>query len=229
MKKEISCSYALIVVILFAVICFLSGYIIVNRKLNYINEVIYKTDCIDTVKCNCDEKVDSNYKDIGVTSFYTDDFQGIYSKIFAEIVNGNILLKYNDQSITLNTVNAKSLLYKTHHQGGNYILFYITEDNRLYEVTPDLYSIFKSKSEYTIDENAAGYATVEALSTDAVAFSDGEGLLEKEVNYDSEYTTSDKFPNESFFIVDSYGHKKRIFFRQQASYYGGFVNTFAHE
>ena len=101
-KKTISCSYALLFIIMFAVMCFLCSYIYIDRKLNEeISSTVVKTDCDNDVKsaddnvvtndeCNCEEKIDLSYNDIGVTSFYTDDFQGIYPKFFAEIVNGNI-------------------------------------------------------------------------------------------------------------------------------------------
>lgn len=54
-NKKINCSYAILVVILFAVVCFLTDYIIINRKMKENNcEAITGiiTDCIDST-CNC--------------------------------------------------------------------------------------------------------------------------------------------------------------------------------
>lgn len=50
-KKTIKCSYALLVIILFATVCFLTDYIIVDRKLREDKTIIYGdvTDKVDSV------------------------------------------------------------------------------------------------------------------------------------------------------------------------------------
>lgn len=64
-KKKISCSYAVLVIILFATVCFLTDYIVIERKLN---------------KCNCPkcEAITKNGEKEDVFNYSYQNIAGMY-------------------------------------------------------------------------------------------------------------------------------------------------------
>lgn len=63
MKKKIGSNYGILVIILFAVVCALTDYIIIGRKINEGKNTVIetKTDCVSSV-CNCDDNAESSDK-----------------------------------------------------------------------------------------------------------------------------------------------------------------------
>lgn len=112
MKKKISSNYGILVIILFATVCFLTDYIYIGRKLNEgKNSVIEtNTDCVNSV-CNCDND--------SVLSYSYNDIFGVY---YAE-------LKYDDvtSDVTLTLFDDYTFTYEHsfpsgHTVYGNYII-----------------------------------------------------------------------------------------------------------
>ena len=98
MKKRIGSNYGILVIILFAVVCFLTDYIVIERKINEgkdiynsVKVIEKSTDCVDSV-CNCDFL---SYKDVA----------GLYSADF------NYEMKYDDGSIEVGTTSYNLYLY----------------------------------------------------------------------------------------------------------------------
>ena len=55
-KKNIRCSYALLVIILFATVCFLTDYIVIDRKLREDKTIIYDDNVTDNANNSSDNK-----------------------------------------------------------------------------------------------------------------------------------------------------------------------------
>lgn len=223
-KKTIKCSYALLVIILFATVAFLTDYIIIDRKMNKCN--CPKCEATNNEVISGDIENKDNTDDTQVTENDVNNIvaesKGVKeftvpfdeSRSFeAKIVDGNIQLKFDGKEITLETLNAKEMYYITYHQGGCYILFYITEDNNLYQLSNDLYIIFNGTT--NIQANIA----IPILLVENVTNFLGNGKI-----YPSESDQAYGFPCEYITVLDGYGHANKIFFEQQ-HYFGGQKNT----
>ena len=225
-KKTIKCSYAVLVIILFAALAFVTDYTFIERKTRKCdcpkceatnNEVISgdienKDNTDDTQvneENNNNDNIDAELKGVKEFTVPFDDSRSFEAKI----VDGNIQLKFDGKEITLETLNAKEMYYITYHQGGCYILFYITEDNNLYQLSNDLYIIFNGTT--IIQENIA----IPILLAENVTNFLGNGKI-----YPSESGQAYGFPCEYITVLDGYGHANKIFFEQQ-HYFGGQKNT----
>ncbi len=225
-KKTIKCSYAVLVIILFAALAFVTDYAFIQNKMN-------KCSCPDCEIKNNDIKEDTTivndntnglaqYENVG-SSKLSIDFEN--TNIVAEIVDGDIVMTlsgenvkvyYEDKSmpltgpetITLNTENAKSLYYITYHEGGNFRLFFITEDNRLYELTTSILSTFGEK---LLDEYYKDGIYPKIISDDATQFV-GNGRLTREEN-----AAYDLYP-EYISVLNTDGKKVNIYFNQTYKY-----------
>lgn len=215
-KKTIKCSYALLVIILFATVCFLTDYIVIDRKFRKCDCPRCETTSNEVISGNKDNtqvtENDNYVKKIKGVKEFTVPFDD--SRNFeAKIMDGNIQLKFDGKEITLETLNAKEMYYITYHQGGCYILFYITEDNNLYQISNDLYIIFNGTSK--IQENIA---IPILLAENVINFLDSGEI------YPSESVQAYGFPCEYITVLDGYGHANKVFFEQQ-HYFGGQRNT----
>lgn len=65
MKKKIGSNYGILVIFLFATVCFMTDYIVIERKLNEgkNNVIETNTDCVNSV-CNCDDNATYNYDSV---------------------------------------------------------------------------------------------------------------------------------------------------------------------
>ena len=222
-KKKNSCSYAVLVIILFAALAFVVDYAIIERKMNKCNcpkcEVTtnngVKEDNIVVEDDNNEQAngnvVDINYESKGVKEFTVpfDDSRNFNSKI----VNGNIQLSFDGENLTLETLNAKEMYYMEYHEGGRYILFFITEDNNLYQVSSDLYILFKGTS--NVDKHIA----IPILLAENVTTFLGNDHI-----YATNSNQAYGYPCEYISVLDVNGRAIKIFFEQQ-HYFGGQRNT----
>ena len=228
-KKTIKCSYAVLVIILFAALAFVTDYAFIERKISkcdcpkceaanneVINGDIENKDNTDNTQVTEDQTY--SYEDIGSTRLSIDFNEQNY---VAEIVDGNIVLTlssdstnlyYKDKStpfsgtdtIILKTGNAKSLYYITYHQGGVYRLFFITDDNRLYEISEDLLTIFAEKY---LNEYYPSNIMPKILSDNATQFVEyGRYNTEKNAAYEL-------YP-EYISVLDANGSVNKVFFDQ---------------
>ena len=222
-KKTIKCSYGLLIILLCAAVAFLTDYIIIDRKINTCNCPKCETTNNEVISDNTDntqvtENKTYTYEDIGSTRLSIDFYEQNY---VAEIVDGNIVLTlssdstnlyYKDKStpfsgtdtIILKTGNAKSLYYITYHQGGVYRLFFITDDNRLYEISEDLLTIFAEKY---LNEYYPSNIMPKILSDNATQFVEyGRYNTEKNAAYEL-------YP-EYISVLDANGSVNKVFFDQ---------------
>lgn len=99
-NKHISCSYALLVIILFATVCFLTDYIVIDRKLREDKTIIYD----DPVSKEDSIKIDSS-KDYVYDASYDFDFLKDSYYANGRLINkGDIVVPY----ININSDAAKA-------------------------------------------------------------------------------------------------------------------------
>ena len=125
-KKKISCSYALLVIILFAVVCFLTCYIVIDRKLNENNGTVKDNNIVNENTGNNDSDELNNKEDFNLYSY--DNIAGLYTNSYEfENEDGRRdfyakLNLYND-----GTFNYSESVYAYSSIMGNYII----KDNRI--------------------------------------------------------------------------------------------------
>ena len=226
-KNRINSNYGILVILLFATVCFLTDYIVIERKLRKCDCPKCETTTNEVISDNTDntqvtENKTLSYEDIGSTRLSIDFNEQNY---VAEIVDGNIVLTlssdyttlyYKDKStpfsgidtIILNTGNAKSLYYITYHQGGVYRLFFITDDNRLYEISADLLTIFAEKH---LNEYYPSSIMPKILSDNATQFVE-------HASYNTEKNAAYELYPEYIAVLDINGNVNKVFFDQIYKY-----------
>ena len=166
--KKVSCSYALLFIILFAVVCFLSSYVVIDRKLNEeCNSDIVKTDC-PKVDCNCQSSLD--YKD--VAGYYKVDFDESAEELNSQF---NLYL-YTDGTFYYNNLIGNYIL------DDNYVIlnvFFTYDDGMALDFSSKKLKFNDSKN--LIDEETADSEIITLVKESGFTDSDNDNSMVKEM------------------------------------------------
>ncbi len=156
-KKTIKCSYALLVIILFATVAFLTDYIVIDRKTRKCNcpkceatknEVI--SDNTDNTQVTENDVNIATEKENNNNYTYLRDTEltaGCDNEINIKIENGSIIISNGEKTVRYNNVDAKYIHWNGVMQCGSVNLFYITNDNNLYEIA-GIYNLFGDNAKF---------------------------------------------------------------------------------
>jgi len=154
-KKTIKCSYAVLVIILFAALAFVTDYAFIERKTSKCdcpkceatnNEVISgnieNKDNTDDTQVT-DKKEIINNVDISSLEYIktTELNTGCSSEINVKIEDGNIIFTKENKVVKYNNVDAKVIHWGGILDCGSTNIFYLTNDGNLYELK-DIYRLF---------------------------------------------------------------------------------------
>lgn len=162
-KKTIKCSYAVLVIALCATVAFLTDYIIIDRKTKNCdcpkceatnNEVI--SGDIENKDNTDNTQVTENDENIATEKENNDNYTylrdteltaGCDNEINIKIENGSIIISNGEKTVRYNNVDAKYIHWNGVMQCGSVNLFYITNDNNLYEIA-GIYNLFGDNAKF---------------------------------------------------------------------------------
>lgn len=168
-KKKIRCSYALLVVILFATVCFLTDYIVIERKMNQCNcskcevttnnggndELSVVEENKDTIYSNFANKMISERgsKFGQYSSSYVDVNSEIVGKYSVSLLNnGSLMIHYSNESESrMISNNVLSFYLINTGQNTGKTLFFIKEDGTVSKASIE-YG-YSADSDIKIDDN----------------------------------------------------------------------------
>lgn len=94
-KKKISCSYALLVVILFATLCILTDYIVIDRKIKCAGGVSSESISSESFYDNFKSQIASKYDEYNYSMKYVENYFVPDGYIIRLDSNGNLYVKYS--------------------------------------------------------------------------------------------------------------------------------------
>lgn len=131
-KKTIKCSYAVLVIILFAALCFVTDYAIIESKMN---------------KCSCPDCSASGNTNVAPETNITHDEQNgdvVFltntelkfgcEDDYIKVENGNITIDIHDKIINIDGFDAKYVYAPAIMTCENYRLYFLTEQGNLFQI-----------------------------------------------------------------------------------------------
>lgn len=166
--KKVSCSYSFLVIVLFAVVCFLTDYIIIDRKLNDKAYIAPLSKCVNLPDKTYDEVagmyVYDDMDDIKLYLYTDGTFYYQFNVRYARGVIGNYIV--DGDSIILNVSFSHGSDIATRMEFSTIILsmnsYVITDYDPLYFANDEEYSSIDSvsmekKASFTDDDNASSH------------------------------------------------------------------------
>ena len=142
-KKGIKCSYAVLVIVLFAALAFVVDYAVIERKLNKcscpdcsapVNTNVVTDDSTVTEKSS-EEIINDQNENV---TFLTDTELKFYcDEYLIKVADGNIIINAYNREMTINGLNAKYVYTNGIIECGNYNLYFLTEKGLLFEIKLD--------------------------------------------------------------------------------------------
>ena len=133
-KKGIKCSYAVLVIILFAALAFVVDYAVIERKMS-------KCDCPD---CSLSENTnvveddtDSMNQNNDVTFLTDTELKFDCDEYTIKVEDGNVIINAYDREITIEGYNAKYVYRNGIMECGSYVLYFLTDKGLLFKINLD--------------------------------------------------------------------------------------------
>ena len=168
----------------------------------------YMEKVIEEESTTINQQTNNSYSYIGtlinIPQFYK--FENLVNdEINISIVEGNIVLKMNDKTVKLQTLNARELYWYAYHDGGLYYLVYITNDNVLKKFESDVLSIINNGASNTsiVTDNISNFIEIDNEST-----GNGKniGMYKNDSNYNFYYLVKNKIGDTQKIVFDTYNN-----------------------